>query len=663
MRRALPLLLTLLGCQKAPVAIPGTQVQMSFDRAGGLYSAPVPSDDLRGTDGLIALKGFPNPGRVDLVTHALALVAEARGFALTGGVFFSLSAAPAALPDLAGSVADTAPIFLLAVEKDRRGYLRRVPLQIGFAADGGPFGAKNLLSLLPLQGTPLRPGTLYAAVVLRALGDAQGKPLGVPLALAQLAASQTPPALPAQVAARYLTALAALREDGIASDQIAGLAVFTTDTPAAQLATFQADARTHPPLLLQPFVAGEVFADFCVFTATVGMPDYQAGTPPFASAGGGWMTDASGKPILQRTEAAHLVVTVPRTPMPAAGFPTAVFVRTGGGGDRPLVDRGVQPGEGKPATIPGTGPALQFARAGYLGVQVDGPLGGLRNTTHGDEQFLIFNVLNPQALRDNVRQSALELTLLPDLLPTLALDASSCSPGASPLRFDLSHLALMGHSMGATIAPLALAQEPRYGAAVLSGAGGSWIENILYKQQPVAVRPLAELLLGYQPGTLLARDPVLTLVQWAAEAADPQVYARSLIEEPAAGAHPRHVLMEQGIVDHYILPDIANTLSLSLGLDLAGTPLDSGPADLVGQTQLTDLLPYSQRAQITLPAQGNHAGTTAVVIQQPSDGIEDGHEVVFQTEAPKHQYRCFLQSWLTGIPRVPAGGAADAACE
>ena len=48
----------------------------------------------------------------------------------------------------------------------------------------------------------------------------------------------------------------------------------------------------------------------------------------------------------------------------------------------------------------GSGPALRLARAGYAALSVDGPLGGLRNPDAQDEQFLIFNILNPTALRD-----------------------------------------------------------------------------------------------------------------------------------------------------------------------------------------------------------------------------------------------------------------------
>ena len=625
----LTLALALLAACNKPHAVPGTQVQMDFSpaaRSANFFAAPFPSD----TDGVAALASFPDR-KIDLVQKALTLIRrDARGFSLSGGVHFSLDAAidPSKLPDPAGSLAADSPVFLVALDT-----LERTPAEVTFMADGGPFGGPNLLSIVPLQGFPLRPNTTYAAVVRRSLG------LGVSLAMAQIAAGEGP--------AAYVSAA---RKLGL--HDLAGLAVFTTGDPAAQLSVVRDDALTRVPQPKTAFALHEVFADYCVYGATIDMPDYQAGVPPFTSTGGGWTFDAQGHPQLQRNETANLWVTIPRAPMPAAGWPAAVFVRTGGGGDRPLVDRGPQPAEGQPATTPGTGPALWFAKAGWAGVQVDGPLGGLRNTTGGDEQFLIFNVQNPEALRDNIRESAMELIVLAHALPSFAIDSSGCSGAGAASKLDGSRLALMGHSMGATIAPLAAAHESRFEALLLSGAGGSWIENVLYKQKPVQVLPVANLLIGYANRSLQPGDPVLTLVQWAAEAGDPQIYARLIA--------PRHVLMMQGIVDHYILPRIANSLSVPLGLDLAGAELDAAVA---GQTPLSAMLPLAGRAPLALPAAGNASGSTAVVTQHPEDGIEDGHEVVFQTDGPKHEYRCFLTTLLAGTPRVPSPGAATDPCD
>jgi len=76
---------------------------------------------------------------------------------------------------------------------------------------------------------------------------------------------------------------------------------------------------------------------------------------------------------------------------------------------------------------------------------------------------------------------------------------------------------------------------------------------------------------------------------------------------------------------------------------------------------LEDLLVFSGGRTLDLPVSGNlstpdGARRTAVVVQHLEDGIEDGHEVVFQTEAPKRQYQSFLESLLQGVPLVPPRG-------
>ena len=448
------------------------------------------------------------------------------------------------------------------------------------------------------------------------------------------------------------------------------MTLFTTGAPLDGMTAVIHDLLARPPPTVPAPKRGEVFADYCVYNSLVSMPVYQSGAPPYTHTGGAWKFDAAGKPIVDHVEVARVVFTIPRRPTPAGGWPLAVFVRTGGGGDRPLVDRGVcATTDFTTPIVPGSGPAQDLARVGFAGVEVDGPLGGIRNTTDGNEDFLVFNVLNPSALRDNVRQSAAELVLFAHVAPAVTFDATDC-PGVSPgsaIHFDPSHVALMGHSMGAWIAPLALAFEPRYGASVLSGAGGSYIANIMDKILPTRIRPLAEIILNYDmDGRSLDRhDPALSLIQWAAEPSDPQVYDSRIVTAPATGEAPRHVFMEQGIVDHYILPSIANATSLALGLDEAGPSFDdhSDEETMLGQTPLGVLLPLAGRAAIALPARGNVGGTTtAVVVQHRGDAIEDGHEVMFQTAAPKHQYRCFLASWLHGIPSVPPDDTEDAPC-
>jgi hypothetical protein len=544
-----------------------------------------------------------------------------------------------------------------------------VPLDVTFLADGGPFGDRNLLAALPLQGAPLRPYTQYAAVVTNRVRDEHGRALSRSPAMAALASGQWPEGLEAEVGVAYRGAYDAIAP--LVADEIVALTVFTTDDPTAAVSVVLDDARVSHhlwPLAITPTLT-TVYPDYCVYNATVTVPVYQRGTPPYDRAGGDWQFDADGHPIFDHSETARIVFTVPRAPTPLSGWPTVVFVRTGGGGDNPLVERGVSATEHftQPIT-PGSGPAQELARVGFAGVQIDGPLGGVRNPTGGDEEFLIFNVFNAAALRDNPRQSALELALLAEALSGFGFDANDC-PGVGTTRvgFDYTHVALMGHSMGAWIAPIAAAYTNSYGALVLSGAGGSYIANVLDKLLPVKVRPLAEIILDYNMDqrSLEAHDPALTLVQWAAEPSDPQVYDRLIVRAPDSGRPPRHVLMLQGIVDHYILPSIANATSLALGLDAALPLYDATDAEeqALGQVPLAERLPLVGLRELALPVAGNAGGATAVVVQHTGDGVEDGHEVVFQREPPKHQYRCFLQSFARGgTPLVPLGDSADAPC-
>ena len=657
-----------------PKAIDGTQVRMDFTRKKGFYTAPFPSEDLRKDDGSIALDAFPNQEPNDFIGKLLTLLKkEARGFAVSGAVYFQVSEAikKADLPSMEKSITKESPIFLMSVDEKASDFGKRYPITSDYQEDGGPFGTERQLSVLPLQGVPLQENTLYAVVISRKLKDAKGKGLGVSLSMVELSANKKPQGMSEKAFTSYKKALDALEKHGVSKKDIAGLSVFRTDTPTLPFKRLYEAHKSKPNIQVEGTIQKtKEFDDFCFYSSKVKMPNYQSGKPPFLNSGGGWIFEKD-KAKLQGQELSRVFITVPKTAMPPAGFPIVVFVRTGGGGDNPLVHRGVRGKDGNPLK-PGTGPAMNFAKAGIAAISVDGPHGGPRNVESKDEQFLMFNITNPPATRDNVRQSAFELTLLPRMIEKLSFAVSGC-PGVKlgnekVIKFDTNKIGIMGHSMGATIAPLTVAFEHKYSALVLSGGGGSYIENIMYKEKPIKVRPIAEGILGYTASnrSLTRHDPALTLLQWAAEPADPPLYTarilRSIEKRP-----PVHVLMLQGIVDHYIMPPIANALSLSLGLDLAGPILDASTAELKPFTPLEKLLKFVGRKTQKLPVSGNlsHNGRllTGLVIQHKQGPIEDGHEVVFQTEAPKHQYRCFFESAFKGVPSVPEGGKEWDSCK
>jgi len=622
-----------------------------MDPDGAFWDSPFPSAHRVADDGTIPLDGFPvlEP-TTPFVSKLLDLVdGTLTGFGTTSGVFFRLESSPTALPAFADTVADS-PIFLIGLDGPDAGV--RVPVTVDFQLDGGPYGAIRHLCLLPLQGRPLYPRSTYAAVVLRDLPTEE--PLGVSPTLWALIHDE-PTTLSADATALYRDAIATLEADhGVAATSLAGLAVFSTQDPTAELrtaATFLRDTAVPSPA--DPWELIDIYDDYCVFRSRLSMPVLQSGAPPFQGEGGAWDWTATGTPAVVATEEARVHVTVPRRQAPAGGFPTTVWIRTGGGADRAAIDRGVRDEDG--AAEPGTGYAQDLAAVGWATVEVDGPHGGLRNVTASDEQFLMFNMTNPVAMRDNVRQSAVELALLPPLLSELSIDTSACPLGPATTTFS-DTLALAGHSMGATIAPLVLAVAPEFDAVLLSGAGGSWIANVVHKESPLAVRPLADSIVGYTTlgRTLHEHDPLLTLLQWGGESADPPVYGR------AAGAladAPVHALMVQGIVDTYILPPMANATSLAFGWELGGDALDATDPRLEDHASWAELAPLaeSEPGPLGLPASGNlPSGHTGVVVQYLEDPIEDGHEVFFQLDAPKQQVRRFLDDLAAGLtPTVP----------
>ena len=825
------------------------QVQMNY-AGGDFYDSPFP-DENRRTPGTskINMRNYAHESQAGgvstgIVTDALTQVRNQPlfevGFGTTTGVFFKFdgsigtpmlpsnvsgpSARLSSPPDLHASVmvdgtgTPTSTVFLINVQPGSPDYLKLYPIVAGYddQADRGSWGnvrgsgTDHMLALVPLQGVPLLPNTVYAAVVTKFVGAASqpqllsdllnyGKcPIGMSL-LAPPKWSGGPPSTaldggdinhgsPAQhdsPCGLFRAAVNTLRTGmgpafstmfpgsgyignaAFFNSKVVALDVFRTGDPTAGFKSVVADAVGAPrlPALMSPFFLDTdpndslpgfetlgIFNDYCLYSSTVTMPVYQNGTPPYhvdqyigsGRGEGSWIFNAADMPVFTGPDMPSMVsnikivVTIPRAPMPPGGFPLVVFERGGGGTEVPLHSRGVvtdSPGLQHPA--PGTGPAQNFARAGYAAVEVDNPLGGSRRNgwSFADEDGDIFTIWNLAAMRDNIRQSAFELVMTGYALKAGLLtsqggmDIHACptSPGitvnstntVTSAVFNTAQLALMGHSVGSTILPLALSYldpataTPMFARAILSGAGGSYMANALYKQAPrqnvfsgsnnLAFREALEAESALRQAVNSETNAAVNLLQWIGEPADPPTY--NLATAPRLVAQQQSVLMIQGVIDHYMEPPIANAVSLSLKLGLGvadsspahgfgedgfapGGGIDviyndsamshgpngafNGPtfgpyaadsdlraaAPLFPQLDFEGYGPSNQRAPV-LPI----AGWSAVVQVANSPALEgpegtsptgeDGHEVVFQLAEPKHEYQCFLRSASLGMPVIP----------
>lgn len=565
---------------------------------------------------------LPNPGSTPLVDQLNALASSFGG--VSSAVFLPTTHAidPLTLPQSAAeTLGDMSTIWVVAT--DAAGTTQRLAARVGVLNGAGPHAPPHAIVVQPLQGYPWPAGqsiAVYATTAIRTVDGVALEPSGY--------SGDVP--------------------DATSPASLAGVARFVTGRPTREFRDVVDDVFVRGALdaawTTVP-VRTEDFGPICVFEGAVEFTQFQQGTPPFSTSGGQWAFDDAGQIIDGSRVTSRVWFSVPRDEAPLGGFGVVQFIRVGGGGDRPLIDRGVRDSEG--FAEPGTGLAVPFARAGFVGMQFDGPHGGPRNPTAADEQFLMFNINNPVALRDNVRQTALEVALLGDWLRQNA-PLMACE-GYTPAALDLDRYALFGHSMGATVAPIAATAIPDLDVLLLSGAGGSWIENVLHKQAPLAVRPLAETILELEPGTLTQWDPALNLLQQVGEPADPQVYAASL-----ASRDDLDVLMIQGIVDTYILPPIANAISLPLDLTLAGEALEATDPRTAGFDGFVQAN-VNPDPQTSLPAVGKAGERFAILVQHVEDGIENGHEVAFQLGAARRQLRCMLSDRIV----VDAGAEGD----
>jgi hypothetical protein len=732
---------------------------MDFTHIGGgddFFAAPFPAIGRVSGDktGVADAVNFPAPTPVgqrlvDLVSHD--------GYAITAGIVFKLGGAtPAPLPSFA--VPDAGAGDAGAGDA---GSASPPPVML-FPVEGGPPVAISagmtttkdnhvLLTILPVQGLTLRENTEYAAIVTTTLTEGRQAPTMTSLcAVAQPPAGTSPPALPdaglpdSSDVAEYLAGIRAAKALHVDCANIAAMSVYRTTDPTAAMraasALAQSDYRQKQGACSIPLdrdVDKGSFrctkAPFCVFKGTVMMPQYQRGTPPFAPFvqwGGGWPAGAVNAPSTAPAGCdtsvgsgpppdpnswtptwlkARVIVTLPHAPPPtSAGYPVMALVRAGAGTfTDPLVDRGPTLGSACTETAC-RGPAEFIQSVGFAGITIDGPLVGesrLQPLLGENEDLSIFNFLNPLAMRDNLRQSALELTLLPQILAQLQIDTSTCDgvpPG--PVRFDFGHLVLFSHSMGASISPLALAGAPFFRAAIMSGSGGSLLENIIYKAFPVPIDAGGSLL-GLPSGCTLSEfAPALSLLQWAEEPSDSEVYARRMVRDASPeGAswwspNARHVLMIQGLVDHDILPPIADVMTLGEGLDLglgpnscSGSPICDqvavyGEVASPGYPSISSLLPlsghgYGPLASLTgnipwpanVPRRPGVTGDlTALVVQHRIDEnrefdgagcVVNGHEVIYESTLARHQVACFLYDFEHNVtPQIRAAGEEFASC-
>jgi hypothetical protein len=605
-------MLCLFGCGAPGASTPATALYDTSAERKDFFALPWPSDTrlLLGPDGRrrLDLTGFPDPGGLIGEFRAVIAADPLDGFGTQAAIYFRFDAPldPASLPaDATASLDPRASVFLV----DTSG--RRAPVRVRFTDRENSYIGPHSLSLLPEPGFPLRPRTTYTAVVTDAVRSADG---GQVRRDPRYAAPSGPDAAPL----------------GVPPERIVVSTTFTTQDPtplleALRAAVYRTPAPTAADLAFKRTDSRGLWDEY---TGTYVTPNFQEGDPPYDLTGGQIHLAQDGLPEPVRSETLRFALTVPRAPMPAAGWPVVLYAHGTGGSYETFINDGSA----------GAVAAVRDRAGGVITrmamISIDQVLHGPRDPTGSDPDLTFFNFRNLQAARDNAKQGALDDFQLLRLVEGFDVAAAPGpgSPGPA-IRFDPQRIYFKGHSQGGLTGPLFLAYEPKVRAAVLSGAGGSLVLSLLAKTEPVNVAALVGILLDNDPRE---DHPVLALLQTYLESSDPSNYGRLFFHEPPAGSSPKSIYQSLGVIDHYTPIPTIKALALAMGVQPV-RPL----------TEPITTLPLAGLSPADAPVQNNVPGATAVLDQYEvptSGGVPqyDGHFVVFRHPDAILQSNAFL---------------------
>ena len=600
---------------------------------------PWPSDTRLDANGAPDLTGFPNRRNVPILTNLMSLVPLRQGFPVMAAGYFRFTAP---IPDVTiDNVMTNGPVYLIDidVQSPERGTLYPVVAQ---TLPKDPYVPDNLLAVAPRPGVVLRGDTQYAYVIGKALAPGFARPSAL---------RENDPAF----AAMWQT----LDQAGIARSDVLAATVFTTGDEIARVAARAEAVRGayHPTIDNVQLVGDASYDGFCRLSATITMPQFQIGAPPFDT-GGTFDLSSDPLPAKQADMTIPVTITLPKEAMPATGWPLYQFFHGSGGLSTGIVDLGPSLDSSDMPT-PGKGPGYVVALHHIAAASSALPLNPERFQGATDYEYL--NINNLAAFPQTFQQGVFEQRMLLDALLALHVPQATlaaCTGISTPTGdhfFDPAKLVAGGQSMGGMYTNMVGAVEPRFGALVPTGAGGYWNFMILESTIVPGARNLLGTALGIDDANLVFFHPAMNLINLAWETAEPMAYMARIGRRPLPGVPVHHVYEPVGMGDSYFPIDVYDAAALAYGHEEAGTQVWPSMQDALALDGLGGLLSY--------PVRGNESGKTRVVVQYMGDGIVDPHYIYRQLDAVKHQYGCFLETYLaTGTPTVPAPGGLTDPC-
>jgi hypothetical protein len=632
--------------------------------SNSFWSLPLPSDLRRDPDGTFDLERWPGQWRPNPLVEMWLEAADKRlvdGWGISSGVFIPMSGAidPKSLPaDPKASMSADSSVFLLDIDPASPERGRRFPLEVSFTTKGDLYTPDNLLAAIPVFGFVRRPKTLYALVVTDGVLDAAGAPIGRTRAFDDAIRGEGD-----QATRDSLTPLRdQLESEGSSIDRVQVAAVFRTfDQNALLLKLVQWAEKLPEPRLADPWQHKSSYQSYEVFTAGFEVPTIQNGARPYDDIGEGRIVFGDdGEPQIVGRQRIELVLTVPKKPQPAAGFPITMYLHGSGGNRFEAVERaakvevkGAEDGEF------GMGPAEWLARRGVATLGFDFNIHGMRHSPSDTTGLVFYNLFgNIDATLDNFTVAVMETVILSRFVTLTTVDPSLApgldAGGAGAIRFDPERISGMGQSMGTTLGISWMTVDPRAKGFVASGAGGILVEVAVSAHEPVTLKPVLEGFMGLSEsgGEIHTAHPMLHAFQNLWDYVDPIAKAPYVSLMPHEGYAPRHIMMTAGYRDGYFAPRSQAAMATALGASLVGAEIEPTLPEtlrLAGH----DTMPY--------PLKANMNGKTVGVVHFAAPE-ELGHYVVFNQDGARHQYTCFVAS-IGGETKIAEARGLDDPCE
>ncbi|MEN9786979.1 MAG: hypothetical protein RLZZ299_2243 [Pseudomonadota bacterium] len=605
----------LLACQSGTDTPPAVAAIVDRTRATHFLDVPFPSDTMRGPAGQPDLTGFPTalqPLAAGIVDGwARRVEAAAHGTSNNGAAYFRFEDAVAFPTATEGRPDD--PVAWVAMDGSEV-----LPLLLRFVDDpaGDPFYAPHTLAMAPALGHPPRPGVRYAAVVMESAGvrapDGYTLPEGVAEAVATAGLVGPPavatvftvqdtvgelrsvyadvdarmPQTPSLPTFRRVVRLE-YRAGTTPSGKEASLAVVTYEDGSTDTTYLEPDGITAPRV--------QVFDEswpMVVYEGQVPTWNYQGlADRPYMNPGLAHVSDTDrmtgwirfdGDTLVSEPERETMRVTIsiPRTSggAPRTDAPWLMWDHGTGGHAYEPVQRLYGGDDGRAF-------AQVLADAGWAVVGRDAALYGQRYPLI-DEGFGaslgFYNVVNPPAFRDNLRQTAVDGHALLRWIEGGAVNAALPAGSLDPARRRRA-----GHSLGSVTANLGVSAEPdAWEALFLSGSGGNFshyfldtgllgsldpslltaLYGLVGQPVPEDVTPATALgaILGVPEaawGHIDRLHPAIGLFQWQMDGGDPMAVAR-------AEALPARMLV---CTDDWQVPNFTSWALLEAMPDAAGT--------------------------------------------------------------------------------------------